>query len=140
MKTIEGSHFPETDADGKTQGITEMTTLEMFFFVQFLDFLTTLVGLHLGGSEISPFIRMPLHVGPVAGLTAVKALGCGIAGFCIYTQRQRVLSWANYFFAGLVVWNLVQILKAVSWGYPKFRRQHCSWAQGVIEAGLQGSD
>jgi Domain of unknown function (DUF5658) len=91
-----------------------MTTLEIFFFVQLLDFLTTLVGLHLGGGEISPFIRMVLHLGPVAGLTAVKLLGFAMAAFCFYTNRHRVLLWTNYFFAALVVWNLAQILKAVT--------------------------
>ena len=91
-----------------------MTTFEVFCFVQLLDFLTTLVGLHLGGRELSPFVRMLLQAGPLIGLTAVKALGFALAGYCIYTRRQRVLSWVNYFFAGLVVWNLVQILHAVS--------------------------
>lgn len=91
-----------------------MTYLEVFFFVQFLDFLTTLVGLRIGRTELSPFIRWLMHLGPVAGLAAAKMVGFALGAYCVYTRRRNVLVWSNYLFAGLVIWNLYNILKAVT--------------------------
>jgi len=35
-----------------------------------------------------------------------------IAGVCVATGRVRMLSWANYWYAALVVWNLSMIWSA----------------------------
>ena len=41
----------------------------MFAYLQVLDLLTTLIGLHLGAEEASPFIRVMMHFGrPAAGV------------------------------------------------------------------------
>jgi hypothetical protein len=32
---------------------------------------------------------------------------------CLWFRKERVIQWVNYFFAGLVVWNLAQILKVL---------------------------
>ena len=90
-----------------------MTVLEIFFFLQVMDFMTTLVGLRLGGAEMSPFTRWMMQFDTVGGLTFVKLLGFGLGGLCVYLKRPRVLRWVNYVFAGVVFWNLYQILGAV---------------------------
>ncbi len=91
-----------------------MTYLETFLFLQILDFLTTLIGMRIGGGEMSPFIAWLMRMtDPVAGLTLVKLLGCGLAGLCLYLKRPRVIHLVNYLFAAFVLWNVFQILKAV---------------------------
>ncbi len=90
-----------------------MTKVEIFFYLQLLDFVTTLVGLRLGGSELSPFVRMLMQFDVVFGLSAVKILGFVLGGICLW-KRPRVISWVNYIFAGLVVWNLFNILRALT--------------------------
>ena len=45
-----------------------MAITQVFIYLQLLDLLTTLIGLRLGAAEASPFIRVLMHVGPVAGV------------------------------------------------------------------------
>lgn len=91
-----------------------MTYLEVFVLLQILDFLTTVVGLRLGGSEMSPFIAWMMRLSdPMVGLAAAKAVGFTLAGICVFLQKPGVIHKVNYFFAALVIWNLVQIMKGV---------------------------
>lgn len=81
--------------------------------MQLLDFLTTLVGFRLGASEASPFIAKLIQmVGPVMGVAASKGVALAIAAVCIGIDRPRLVTWANYWFASLVVWNLYILLNA----------------------------
>lgn len=91
-----------------------MTSIELFFLLQILDFMTTLVGLEMGGSELNPFVNWLIQYDAVIGLTMVKLLGFAMAGYCVWRRRLRVINWVNYYFAALVVWNLANILRAVS--------------------------
>ncbi len=88
-----------------------MLVLQVFIYLQVLDFLTTLVGFKLGASEASPFIAKLIHVSsPAIGVAASKIVGLGIGGICVATGRTKMLTWANYWYAALVVWNLSMIL------------------------------
>ncbi len=49
-----------------------MIYIEVFIYLQLLDFITTLIGMRLGLGEASPFIRWLMHVGPAAGLAVSK--------------------------------------------------------------------
>ena len=90
-----------------------MPAIYIFVYLQLLDFLTTLVGFRLGASEASPFIAKLIHVSsPVMGVAASKVLGLAIGGLCIATNRARLVGWINYWYAGLVVWNLCMIMIA----------------------------
>ena len=89
-----------------------MAFSQIFIYLQLLDLLTTLVGFKLGASEASPFIRILMHVGPVAGVAASKLVALALAGFCIYTKRERLIRWATYWYGALVVWNLMVMLAA----------------------------
>lgn len=89
-----------------------MSKVEVFVYLQLLDFLTTLVGLRLGCSELSPFVGMLMQFDVVFGLCAVKMNGLVLGGICLW-KRPRVIFWVNYIFAGLVVWNLFNILRAL---------------------------
>lgn len=92
-----------------------MLTIQVFLYLQALDFLTTLVGFRVGASEASPFIAKLIHMmGPTLGLALSKCAGIGIGAACVLTNRSRLIGWINYWYAGLVVWNLCIILTAIS--------------------------
>jgi hypothetical protein len=91
-----------------------MVTIQIFAYLQLLDFITTLVGFRVGAGEASPFISKLMHISsPVMGVAASKLLAITIGGICLYSGRRRLLGWVNYWYAGLVVWNLVIILIAI---------------------------
>jgi hypothetical protein len=88
-----------------------MFAIQAFIYLQLLDFITTMIGFKLGASEASPFIvKLIQATSPAVGVAASKLVALGIGGLCIATHRQRLVSWINYWYAALVVWNLVQIL------------------------------
>ena len=88
-----------------------MLIVQVFIYLQVLDFLTTLVGFKLGASEASPFIANLIHVSsPALGVAASKLVGLAIGGVCVATNRVKMLTWANYWYAALIVWNLSKLL------------------------------
>ena len=89
---------------------SHMVYIEVFIYLQVLDFITTLIGLRLGLGEASPFIRWLMHVGPAAGLALSKLVAFILGGVCIWLKRRHLLRWINYWYAGLVVWNMSLIL------------------------------
>jgi len=92
-----------------------MLVIQVFVYLQILDYLTTLVGFRLGASEASPFIAKLIHSSsPAIGVGLSKIAGIGIGGLCVATHRARLIGWINYWYAGLVVWNLCVILAAGS--------------------------
>lgn len=92
-----------------------MLTLQVFVYLQVLDFLTTLVGFRVGASEASPFIAHLMHVtSPTVGVGVSKLAGVAIGALCLATDRARLIGWINYWYALLVVWNLCIILTAIS--------------------------
>lgn len=87
--------------------------IEVFLYLQLLDFLTTVLGFRFGAEEISPFIRQLMRMGPVVGVAMSKVVAVAIAGVCMWTRRGRVIGWINYFYAALVVWNVSMLLRAL---------------------------
>ncbi|MDQ1468998.1 MAG: hypothetical protein QOJ99_478 [Bryobacterales bacterium] len=91
-----------------------MVTIQIFVYLQLLDFITTLVGFRVGAAEASPFIAKIIHISsPVLGVAASKLLAIAIGGLCLYSGRRRLVGWINYWYAGLVAWNLAIILIAI---------------------------
>jgi hypothetical protein len=88
--------------------------LEIFFLLQLLDILTTLVGFRLGASEASPFVRVLVELGPALGVLLSKGIAVGLGAMCVATRRLHLIRWINYWYAGLVVWNLGIILRALA--------------------------
>jgi hypothetical protein len=92
-----------------------MPVIHIFLYLQLLDFLTTLVGFRLGASEASPFIAKLIHASsPAIGVAASKVVGIGIGGLCVFLNRARLVNWINYWYAGVIVWNMLIILAAGS--------------------------
>jgi hypothetical protein len=90
-----------------------MAAIPIFIYLQLLDFLTTLVGFKLGASEASPFIVKLMHAtSPVVGVAASKLVGLALGGLCILLNRARLVGWINYWYAGVIIWNLFVILTA----------------------------
>lgn len=90
-----------------------MVYLQVFLYLQVLDFFTTLIGFRLGLAEASPFIRALLQFGPIVALVVSKAAGLVLAGICIAMHKQHLLRWISYWYAGLITWNLCTILMGV---------------------------
>ncbi|MGD1072238.1 MAG: DUF5658 family protein [Bryobacteraceae bacterium] len=92
-----------------------MLAIQVFLYLQLLDFLTTLIGFKLGAKEASPFILILIHAtSPAIGVAASKLVGVGIGALCLLTNRARLVTWINYWYGALIVWNLVLILIAGS--------------------------
>ena len=89
-----------------------MSIYQAFIYLQLLDLLTTLIGFRLGAAEASPFIRFLMHAGPVLGVGASKVLALGLGALCVHLQKPHLIRWATYWYAGLVVWNLMIMLAA----------------------------
>jgi hypothetical protein len=91
--------------------------VQLFIYLQLLDFITTMLGFRLGAAEASPFIRLLLHIGPALGVALSKVLAVALGGVCIWLKKDRIISWINYWYAGLVVWNLCVILQVLRFAH-----------------------
>ena len=87
-----------------------MAVAQVFIYLQLLDLLTTLVGFKMGAGEASPFIRVLMHAGPATGVMISKLIALALGGLCLYLKRQHIIRWATYWYAALVVWNLMVML------------------------------
>lgn len=84
--------------------------MAVFFSLQALDVLTTLIGLHLGAKEGSLFVGRLLALGPLVGLLISKCFAIILAAAALAFQRPRVVVFLNYWFAVLIAWNLCIVL------------------------------
>jgi hypothetical protein len=89
-----------------------MSTVYIFVYLQLLDLLTTLVGFRVGAAEASPFIRMLMHAGPVAGVVGSKMLALALGAYCIAIKKQHLIRWISYWYGALIIWNLMIMLTA----------------------------
>jgi len=87
-----------------------MLHIQVFIYLQLLDFLTTMVGMQVGLGEASPFIRWLMQMGPAIGLALSKLIAFALGGLCIWLNKRHIVRWINYWYAGLVVWNICLIL------------------------------
>ena len=86
-------------------------SIPVFFALQALDVLTTLIGLQAGASEASLFIGRLMQLGPLPALIIAKLLALILVTAAVRYNRARVIVITNYWFAGIVTWNLVMILR-----------------------------
>ena len=93
------------------QTVTPAPLLEVFVFLQLLDFLTTIVGLRHGAQELNPFIVQMMSIGTVEGLVVCKVAMLLMALVVVWYGRLRVIATVNYVFAAIVVWNITQLLR-----------------------------
>jgi hypothetical protein len=87
--------------------------MSVFFGLQALDVLTTLIGLHMGAREASVFVGRLLAIGPVTGLLISKCFAVILAAAALGFHRPRVVVFLNYWFALLIAWNLFTIFSTL---------------------------
>jgi len=88
-------------------------SLTVFFALQALDVLTTLLGLRAGAHEGSLFISRLMEIGPLPALLLVKVFASGLMLAAFTSKRARVVVFLNFWFAAVVTWNLAVILSAL---------------------------
>jgi hypothetical protein len=88
-------------------------SLSVFFILQVLDILTTLIGLSMGAREASVFVGRLLSLGPVAGLLIPKLFATLLVVSALRFGRARLIVFLNYWFAAVVTWNLVMIVSGL---------------------------
>lgn len=101
----------ESDTDARERSsITPL--LWQYFYLQILDFLTTIAFLIHGVREGNPLVRLALGVGsnPLAGLVLVKFLAILLGFYCWRAGKRQLLVRINLLFAVLVAWNLVALI------------------------------
>jgi uncharacterized protein DUF5658 len=88
--------------------------LWQYFYLQVLDFLTTIAFLVNGVREGNPLVRLALGVGsnPIGSLLVVKLLAILLGFYCWRMGKRQLLSRINLLFAALVAWNLVALIIA----------------------------
>jgi len=72
--------------------------------------------MRLGLGEASPFVRYLMQAGPSVGLALSKIVAFTLCGICIWLNRRHVIRWINYWYAALVVWNMVLIATVLKTG------------------------
>jgi hypothetical protein len=88
--------------------------MTVFFSLQALDVVTTLIGLRLGASEASFFVGRVMQLGPLTGLFIAKAFAVILVSAALAFRRPRVVVFLNYWFAILITWNLATIVATVA--------------------------
>lgn len=93
----------------RIQHIFHSGSFVQFAYLQALDLLSTIAFLLHGVGEANPLVRfsMKLAPNPVGGLLIVKFAGLLLAVYCLQAGRERLLSRINFFYAGLIAWNLL---------------------------------
>ena len=88
-----------------------MTTQLVFILLQLADFVTTMIALNMGGGEDNPLVSRLMVIGSLQGLILSKVIILAFAAAVVLARKPRVLRWATFAFAGVVLWNLVVIAR-----------------------------
>ncbi|HUP03446.1 MAG TPA: DUF5658 family protein [Bryobacteraceae bacterium] len=85
-------------------------SLAVFVALQFLDILTTMIGLRLGAEESSLFLARLMSTGPTNALIVSKLFAAFLAASALKLHRPRIVVFLNFWFAAVVTWNLTMIV------------------------------
>jgi len=88
-----------------------MITSLTFIILQLADFATTMIALRMGGVETSFLASRLMAIGSVQGLILSKVIILAIAAGALRARKRRVIRWANIAFGGVVLWNLLVIVR-----------------------------
>ena len=67
-------------------------------------------GIYSTAPDYLTFIRMLMHAGPAVGVTISKLFALALGGLCVTAKKGHLMRWVSYWYAGLVVWNLMVLL------------------------------
>lgn len=87
----------------------------LFFVLQVLDLITTVIGLRLGLSELNPIAALMInYLGLWVGIVCAKIMFPLFFVFlCFRFKKFWAFKWGTYWSLLVVVWNFVVILKWV---------------------------
>jgi hypothetical protein len=110
--TLASTEATQAACAGKEHSNRErhLPLLQVFLFLQVLDFLTTILVLKRGGYEANPLVEHLMLLGPISGLFAAKMLVVAIGAAVLWYQRHRVVFIANSLYAAVVCWNLLALI------------------------------
>jgi hypothetical protein len=91
-------------------------SMTVFFLLQLLDVVTTLLGLRLGAGEASFFVGRLMKFGALEGLIIAKLFAIVLVAAALAFHRPRVVVFLNYWFAALITWNLITIFASFARG------------------------
>jgi hypothetical protein len=83
-------------------------------YLQMLHLLSTVAFLQSAVASGNPLVRLALGAthNAIAGLVLAKIPAVALAIYCWRSQKTKLLSRINVFYALLVVWNLVALIAA----------------------------
>ena len=81
----------------------------VFVALQFLDVLTTILGLSVGAREGNYLVAQFMRWGPALGLLIAKFLGFLLLLVAFAAGKMRILRLLNLWFLCIVAWNLAII-------------------------------
>lgn len=87
--------------------VTQLT----FIALQFADLATTMIAVQMGGVENNLLVSRFMAIGTLQGLLLAKLAVLAVATGIVWARKSRVLRWANVFFGGVVLWNVVVIAR-----------------------------
>ncbi len=93
----------------------------IFFYLQVLDVLTTLLGLSLGTPEANPFIDFFIQRWGAYGLIFIKMIAASFIFLLVKLtfKTKWPMSIINFYFMALILWNFVgSIIKIYSFTSP----------------------
>jgi hypothetical protein len=91
-------------------------SLTVFFSLQALDVVTTMLGIRLGAGEASFFVGRLMKLGTLEGLLLSKIFAVALVMMALKFRRPRVVVFLNYWFAALITWNLFTIVASFARG------------------------
>ncbi len=94
----------------RTLKVLPTPSLTVFVALQVLDILTTMLGIHMGASESSFFIRRLMVAGPVGALLISKLFAVVLVLIALKMRRPRVVVFLNFWLIAVVGWNLLMIV------------------------------
>lgn len=83
-------------------------------YLQLLDFLTTVLVIVGGGSEVNPLVRRLMHLHGVYGLVLAKVLVAAFALTIAYHNRTRLLNRLTRLYALIILWNVTMAIFAAA--------------------------
>jgi hypothetical protein len=57
-----------------------------------------------------------MQLGPGMGLLISKLIAILLCGACLWLNKRHLVRWINYWYAGLVVWNIGLIASVLKTG------------------------
>jgi Domain of unknown function (DUF5658) len=106
-----GAAIRDRDGAGKSRWNRRLMVQATFIMLQVLDVATTMIAIHMGGTEQNVLVARFLLIGTLQGLILSKVLLLTIATIAVLARKDRALAWANFAFGAIVLWNVSVIVR-----------------------------